>query len=166
MRRALLVVLAAVTAGVLWLLWPTEARRVRARVEAVAHAASVPADESELLRVARIASLARALAPDVLLEEPDGTLSIAGREAVVGLASRLATPSGPTSIELANVDVSIDAAGTGAAVTATVRVRSRGPSDIERADGEMVRIELTKMGNDWLVRRVSPARALTRPPVS
>lgn len=87
-RLALAAVAVAAAFAAAWL-WPTDARRIRATLETAVSAVSAAAGERELERVARAASLAKALAPDVVVETgPDGP-SVQGREMVVGLASRV-----------------------------------------------------------------------------
>jgi hypothetical protein len=163
MRRLVAAGSAIVVIAAVWWLWPTETRRVRTRVIALAHAVSVPAGEPDLQRVARMAALARGLAADVSLEGPEDGRAITGREAVVGLASRLGSLAGPASIELSGVNVAVDDLGSSAAVTATVHLRTSEHPDVQRLESEAVRIELTKVAGEWLVTRVAAERALTKP---
>lgn len=165
MRRPLIAVLAVAAIAAAWWLWPTETRRVRARLTALADAVSVPAGETDLARVARLAALARLLAPDVTLEGPNGATVIRGRETVVGIATRLGSTGGATTIELTDIAVALDASATSASATATVRARDTKPTAIEGVTGETVRIDLARISGDWLVTRGAIERTLKRPEV-
>ena len=97
MRRGPLVyVLLAVVAVAAWWFWPTDRRRIIAAGRELAEAASIPASEPDLARVTRAAALSRLLAPDVRLIGPTGRVGINGREAALGLATRLRPPRGLT----------------------------------------------------------------------
>lgn len=152
--------IAAIVAA--WWLWPTDARRVRARLTALASAVSVTAGEPDLERVTRLAALSRGLAPDVALEPDDGSSGIRGREAVVALVSRLGSIGGPTSVELSDVEVSVESSGAHAVATAIVTVRSGGDS-VRQFDGHAVRFDFVKADGDWLLQRAGPDPVLARP---
>lgn len=144
-----------------WWLWPGDARRIRSRLTMLAAAVSVPAAESDLQRVARVAGLARALAPDVALDPGDGSGGLTGRDTVMALVSRLAI-GGPTLIDLENIEVEVGPDRTRAVATALVRVRS-GPDPARLLDGHVVRFELVKADGEWLLRRAAPEQALATP---
>jgi len=159
-----LVTAVAVTAAIAaaWWLWPTDTRRIRSRLTSLASAVSVPAGEPDLQRVTRLAALARGLALDVSLHPGDGMPILADRDAVVALASRLGSIGGPTSIELSNIEIDVDADGRDAVATALVRVRTGGDA-VRPLDNHVVRFELVKVDGDWLLRRAAPEQALVRP---
>jgi hypothetical protein len=158
MRRIALAGLALTAVVAVAWLWPTDARRIRATLEAAAEAASAPAGEGDLQKVARVAGLAKRLAPDVVVDAgPDGP-AVRGRETVVAVASRLA--AGPLRIELDGVDLTID--GGRAAAAAFVRVRGDHAGEAGEYDGAEVRIELVKTDGTWVIARVTPDRTVTR----
>jgi SnoaL-like domain len=165
MRRWTAIGVAAALVAVAWWLWPTEVRRVRARLATLAAAASVPPGDTELDRVTRLATLGRGLAPDISIEGPDQGHTIAGREAVVGLVSRFGAAAGPASIDLTDIEVTIDERGSSAWATAVVRVTTTSRDEVRQLDGKVVRFELAKIAGEWLVARAAPERALTRPQV-
>jgi hypothetical protein len=170
--RLLLIAVLVVAAVVAFRWWRDPAREVRGRVNAAAAAVSSRAGEGDLDRVARLAGLGKLLAPDVVVEAAPGEATsvpgIRGRDAVVGLASQLAAAGGPQTIELTDVQVTLDDAKTRAIVTAVVRVTSASPGETPRAGlassfhGDVVRIELTRNSGDWLIARAAPEPALRR----
>jgi hypothetical protein len=162
MKRALVAALLVALAGTAWWVWPTDGRRIRARLSALVEAASVPAGEGDLQRVTRLAALSRGLAPDVVLEAGDGMLAIRGREAVVGLASRLGALSGPTLIELSRIEVTIDDTRGVATASALVTIRTGSDPTLQELDGDVVRVELSKATGEWLLTRAVPQEGPTK----
>lgn len=162
MWRALAAGAAIAALVAVWWLWPTDARRIRARLAALASAVSVTAGEPDLERVTRLAALSRGLTPDVSLDPGDGTGGLRGREAVVALVSRLGAIGGPTSVALSDVEVSVEPDGARAAATALVTVRSGG-EPVRQFDDHVVRFELVKADGDWLLRRAVPEPTLAPP---
>ncbi len=81
--------LAVIVGGAAFFLWPSEASRVRARVVAAADAISGASGEGDFDRLARLAGLAKALSPDIVVEAEPGGPAVRGREAVAALASQL-----------------------------------------------------------------------------
>ena len=130
------VVLAVVA---LWY-WPTDRRRIIAAGRELAEAASIPATEPDLARVTRAAVLSRLLAPDVRLVDASGGVPIDGREAAVGLATRLRPPRG-LSVSIADLDPSFGDDGRTATARTTVTLREPGvdggPEQIDARDVEM-----------------------------
>jgi hypothetical protein len=114
-----------------WWYWPTDRRRIIAAGRQLAAAASIPASEPDLARVARAASLSRLLEPGVRLVGPTGRVAIDGRDAVLGLATRLRPPRGLT-VSIDDLDPLFGEDG----LTATSRtmVTLREPGEAEGAD--------------------------------
>ena len=168
LRWALVAIVAIAATAAIYRYWRDEARIVRGRVDAAATAVSSRAGEGDLDRLARLASLGKLLTPDVVLEAEPGGLAIRGRDAIVALASQVAAAGGPQTIELTDVDVTVDEAKIRATVTAVVRVTSASPGESPRTGpassfhGDVVRIELVKDGGDWLIARAAPEPALRR----
>ncbi|MEO5819316.1 MAG: nuclear transport factor 2 family protein [Vicinamibacteraceae bacterium] len=139
----------------------SEESRVRARVTAAAEALSGRAGEGDLDRLARLAGFAKGLAPDVEVETGPGGPSIRGRDAVAAVASQLAAGGSP-QITVSDVTVALDDSRSRATVTALVHVTSATPGPASSRDGDVVRIELVKNGDQWLIARAAPEAALAR----
>ena len=102
--------LAVIVGGAAFVLWPSEASRVRARVVAAAEAISARPGEGDFDWLARLAGLAKALSPDIVVEAGPGGPAIRGREAVAALATQLSTAGGPQRVELSDLEVTLDEA--------------------------------------------------------
>lgn len=125
-RRALGFAAATLLAAAAFWYWPTDRRRIIAAGRELAAATSIPATEPDLARVTRAAVLSRLLAPDVRLVEPSGRVAIDGREAALGLATRLRPPRGLT-VSIADLDPSFADDGNTATSRTTVTLREPGP---------------------------------------
>ena len=156
-------VLAVIVGGTAFLRWPSEASRVRARVTAAAEALSGRAGEGDVDRLARLAGFAKGLAPDVVIEAEPGGPSVRGREAVAAVASQFAAAGGSQRITLSDVAVAFNDNQSRATVTAVAHVTSATtPGPASARDGDVVRIELVKAGDQWLIARATPEAALAR----
>jgi SnoaL-like protein len=157
--------LAVIVGGAAFFLWPSEASRVRARVLAAADALSARQGEGDFDRLARLTGLAKALSPDIVVEAEPGGLAIRGREAVAALATQLSTAGGPQRVELTDLEVTIDDGSAHAIVTAiahvTTAAAASGPAGgaATAFDGNVIRVELARTDDGWLITRASPAPA-------
>ena len=165
--------LAVIVGVAAFLFWPGEASRVRARVTAAAEALSARPGEGDVNRLARLAGFARGLARDVVVEAEPGGPAIRGREAVAALASQLSAVGAP-HIELTDLEVTLDATSSNAVVTAVVHLTAVGPGGsagpggaagpglASGFDGDVVRIDLVRGDDGWLIVRAAPEPALAR----
>jgi hypothetical protein len=160
--------LAVIAGGAAFFLWPSEASRVRTRVIAAADALSARPGEGDFDRLARLTGLAKALSPDVVVEAEPGGPAIRGREAVAALATRLSTAGGPQRVELSDVEVTLDDGSLHAVVTAIAHVTSAAADGGQAGrvatgfDGDVIRVELARTDDGWLITRASPAPTLAR----
>lgn len=155
--RALILI--GIAAAAVWLLWPSEERRIRARLYDLAVMASTLPGESNLDRLARAAALARGLTPDAELDPGHGRQPIAGREAIAALASR--TSLDAWTVRLEDVAVTLDEperATAHAVVVFEPREGTRSPADVQE-----VQFALRKMDGEWLVQRAAVIQAIQRP---
>ena len=139
-RRTLGYVAALLLAAAAFWYWPTDRRRIIAAGRELAEAASIPATEPDLARVTRAAVLSRLLAPDVRLVGPSGRVALDGREAALGLATRLRPPRGLT-VSIVDLDPSFGDDGRTATTRTTVTLREAGaggaPDQIDVREVEM-----------------------------
>jgi SnoaL-like domain len=160
--------LAVIVGGGAVVLWPSEASRLRARVVAAADAISARPGEGDVDRLARLTALAKALSPGIVVESEPGGPAIRGRESVAALAARLSTATGPQRIELSDLEVTLDEGSSHAIVTAVAHVTSTTPGGTPAGgaaaafDGDVIRIELARTDEGWLITRASPSPALAR----
>ena len=152
------IVVAIVIAGVglvVYLLRPSEERRVRARLDEGAEALSVPASETDLARVARLARLRGFLVEDAVVHfSREGEAPVRGRDAIVGLAARALVPTG-ARVELHDVRVTIRDAGSVADVMLEAHLVSEDPSaESPTIDARSVSLTWKKTDGSWAVASV------------
>ena len=147
---------------------PSEEREIRNELAVIAEALSVPANDGDLGRLARIASLRRALAPDVQVSTGVPSLpgaqippEISGRDSVLALAGRWSPPPGGVTVEFVDVNVTLDASRTGAQVYCTVKAAS-GPGEKPVVDARELTIMFARIGGEWLITSVRPEETLIR----
>ena len=160
MRRVALI--AALAAGIAWLWWPSEERRIRARLDELAAAATGVDNESNLDRIARLAVLTRGLTREAQLDLGAGRPPITGREAVAALASR-PTPAGGWTVRLEDVRVVLADARVAATVDATVLFEEVVGPGRPWPDAREVRFEMRQVDGVWLVDRAAVIDAVERP---
>lgn len=164
-RRAIVTV-AAIAAVAAWWTWPSETRRIRARLDALAAAISTPPQEPDVGRMARLASLARGLHPDVAVVLQEGAAPIVGREAVLALATRAIPGLGPMRVTVDNMDAIVDASAgqaTAVVLVSTSRLGQDGAS-AEPPDSHEVQLTLVRVDGEWLVMRVEMPPLLSGSP--
>jgi hypothetical protein len=158
-RRGLAVLLVAGLSAAWWF-WPTDERRIAARLHEAADTLSTARAEPDLQRTLRLAGLAAHLAPDIVVESEPGAASVRGRSAVVAVAAQLARAGGGRRFELRDVRVTVDAGGRRATAYAASRVTLEEAVPFA-ADG-VVRVDLEKVDGEWLIARVVPEPDLAR----
>jgi hypothetical protein len=143
-------------------------RAIRSQTDAIAQALTVPANEGELGRVARIASLRNGLAENIVISTGVATSpgapvpqELVGRDAVLGLAARWAPPAGGVAVEFVDVQVMLDGGGTTAQVYCTAQATS-GPAERPLVDARELTIGFSKIEGAWLVTSVRPEETLAR----
>lgn len=129
-------------AAAAWWFWPTDTRRIAAATSQLAEAASIPKNEPDLSRVTRAATLSRLLAADVRLVGPSGRAVVEGRDAALGLATRLRPPQG-LSVSVGEVEVVVDADGRTATSRTVVTLREPG------ADGAPDTVDARAVAMSW-----------------
>lgn len=145
---ALAVVLAA------WWVWPTEARAVRARVISLVDALDTTADETDLQRIARAATLVNALTPDVVVTI-DADRRVVGRDMVLGMARQVVQTRRNMRVELDDLDVVLGADRATAVANVTLRIDDDTSHD--------VRLLFVRPESTWLVQSAEIVHPLTRP---
>ena len=146
----------------------SDERAIEQQMSAVAQALTVPANDGELGRIGRIASLRRALAPEIQLStgaapRPGVQVpsEINGRDAVLALAGRWTPPPGGVIVEFVDMQVTLDGSRTNAQVYCTAKSTS-GSSEKPLVDARELTVSLAKVDGQWLVTAVRPENTLAR----
>jgi hypothetical protein len=153
-RRGVVVLLVVVLSAAGYWLWPSQERRVRARLEALAEAAGAPENETDLARFARARRFRGWLREDVRVEfERAEWPPLEGRDAVAALvARRWAQAAGGLRVELRNLAIAVSADARSADARFTVRVVSLQSNEEPVAvDGRMISVTMARGDGEWLV---------------
>lgn len=153
----------AVLASV-WHWWPSDERRIRRLVGEMAAVFDGSPAGAGLEGVARLAPLARALSPDVVVDglAPDGTIAdaaLTGRDAVLGAAAGALRLVPDLLVDVEDVRVAVAPRVADATAIAGVVV-SGSAADGGWRDIRELRFELARHEDGWLVTRVTPVRPL------
>lgn len=151
----------------IWQVWPSDQRRIRSLVAGIAGAFDGRTAANELERAARLAPLARALAPDVVVDglAADGRVAdaaLAGREAVIGAAAGALRLVPDLTIRVEDVVVTVAPQASRASAIAGIVVSGAAGDAGGWRDVREVRFELSRHEDGWLVTRVTPIQALQR----
>jgi ketosteroid isomerase-like protein len=159
-RRVVAAVLVLVVAFVFWQFWPSETRKIRRKLDALAAVVNErPVDG--LTQVARTARLAQFFTEDVVVEPGRGAGPIHGRERLIALASRAPTDE---AFRLAFVDISISIDGDASATAHLTATASSRDSETGQADVDAREVELQfRKANDWQISRIALVDTLEKP---
>lgn len=147
-----------------WQLWPSDERRIRRVVGEMAAVFDGRTTASDLERVARLAPLARALAPAVSVDglpAPGGDgAALHGRDAVLAaaMAALRLVPDLRVTVGGISVDVTPDAPS--ATATAGLVISSQSGSDAAWRDIRELRLSFERHDNAWLVTHIAPETVL------
>ena len=133
----------------------------------IAESFTVPANEGELARIARIAMLRRTLAPDIRVSTGASSRvgaqtpsDVVGRDGVLALVSRWSPPPGGVVVDFVDMNVTLDDSGATAQVYCTAKITSGTEQPL--VDARELRIALSKIDGMWLVTSVRPEDTLRR----
>ena len=129
--------------------WFNQNRVVKRRLGELAATLSVPAGETDLDRLARVARLRQYLADDVRVVAGRSGPEIAPREAVMGVAATW-KPDRGGSLDFVDTDVKLEADTARAYVTAQVTTRDPRTGEQTRDSREAV-LSLVRRDGVWLV---------------
>jgi hypothetical protein len=146
----------------------SDERAITNQLSAIAEALTVPANDGELGRVARIAAVRHVLAPDITVSTAvtsrpgaEYPSELVGRDAVLALAGRWVPPRGGVTVEFVDMQVTLDDSRVSAQVYCTARVSS-GPEERPLVDARELTVGFTKIDGTWLITSVRPEETLVR----
>jgi len=145
-----------ISAALFYVLWPNEERIVRGRLGDVASIVSVPANETDLARMSRLAQLREYLSPDVKIR--DGAHEAVTRDMVIGTLVQWRRSPAPVKVEFVDVQVTLDRTRPERATAyLTARVTERDTVDAREAD-----VRLARVDGKWVVMAAETKQTLTR----
>jgi hypothetical protein len=132
--------------------WPSDERAVRRQLDAVADTLTMPPDDSDLSRVARLAELRGYLAPDVRAHFADRDLT--SRDALLALVEGWRLPPGGVFVEFDDEKLTLPGDDT-ADVHLTAKITARDAQTGEpAADAHDAEVRLAKREGDWVITSV------------
>jgi hypothetical protein len=155
------VVFAALVGYFTYQWWFNPARAVKQRLGEVAAVLSVPEEESEIARVARLAQLRRFLADDIRIRI--GAEEIRTRETAIAAAAAWKPRPGEGDVHFADVQVFIEtdaAAHAYLAVELTTVDRESGRSTVDSRDAS---VGLEKRNGEWVITTAESKEMPARP---
>lgn len=146
----------------------SDERAIKNQMSAIAESLSVPENDGELGRIARLAVLRKVLAPGIAVStgaspRPAAEVppELVGRDAVLALVGRWVSPAGGVTIEFVDMQVTLDATRATAQVYCTARISS-GPDERPVVDARELTIGFSRMDGSWLIASVRPEDTLVR----
>jgi hypothetical protein len=161
-RRVALVV--AALAG-LWIGWhwlfPGDEAQIVAVLDRIADGVSSGAEEGDMGRLARAASLRHEFAPDVTVDAGPPFQRLTGREAIIGAAARTAGVARNLSITFPDVSIAVaaDRQSATAVVTAEARFDDVGGPGLDARELELA---FTRHEGHWVISAVTLVAPLQR----
>ena len=147
---------------------PSEERAIRNQLSDIAETLSVPANDGDLGRLARVASLRNALAPDVqvltgVTLRPGAQIpsEISGRDGVLALVGRWSPPPGGLTVEFVDMQVTLDDSRTSAQVYCTAKLTS-GTAEPPVVDARELTVGFSLIDGEWLITSIRPEETLSR----
>jgi hypothetical protein len=132
--------------------WFNPNRIVKARLGDIAAALSIPPNEPEIDRIARLARLRKLSTDDVHVKVGRTGADLTSRDAVLAAIASLMPPPGGWNVDFVDVDVRVNADETARAyLTADVTSRDAQTGQ-QTLDSRDVMLSFAKRDGEWLVR--------------
>ena len=156
------VVIAALVGYFSYQWWFNPARAIKRRLGEVAAALSVPAPDSDIARIERLAQLRNFLADDVRVEIR-GAPPLETRDAVLAIVGSFRPAPGGVDVNFVDTQVSLESAAQGHAyltVEVTTPDRQTGERTIDRRDAT---VTLARRADQWVITSAELTQPPTRP---
>ena len=148
----------------LWFGWrhffPNDEAQIRAVLEHIAEAVGGGAQEGEVARLARAASVRASLDPQIVVDAGPPFSRITGRDALVASVARLNSTVRDLDVQFDDVQVTVapDRLTARASLTAEARFRDDGGG--EAFEARELDVMFRKLEEEWVVSEVALVRAL------
>ena len=156
-RVALGVMLGAVAIYTAQQLFPTDERRIRRQLDAIADEAN--SLTPDLSGAATAAKLSTYFTEDVTIDPGGGIDPLRGRETIIALA-RTVQQRGTTRVSISDVKIVVTPERTSAAVTLVVTITHDVEPNQETMDTRELALTMVKRDKVWLISRVTAVEIL------
>jgi hypothetical protein len=161
--KYVLAVFALLAAYFVYVWWFSPTRAVKRQLGRLAATLSVPPNEAEIARVARLAQLRRYLASDVHITLGKGDVDIASRDALLAAIAVMHPPASGWDVQFVDVQITVDS-DVEARAFMTVEVRSEDARTGERTlDAREARLTLRNQDGEWIITTAESPQPATRP---
>ena len=150
-----LAVVGAVAAVGYPVLFPSEERRIRARLDRLVETVNAPPTDG-IDALARAARIGNAFTPDVVVDFGEGPPT-RGRETIMAVASRLQDRARTVKVSIQDVDIIVSSERSSADVDLTVIVTTS-----DSTDAREFQVQMLKPDDTWLISRASAVRVLPK----
>jgi SnoaL-like domain len=143
--------------------WFNPARAVKRRLGEVAAVLSVPAADSDIGRVTRLAQLRKYLAEDIHVRAGESGPEATSRDAVLAAIAGWKPSPGGWDVHFADAQITVDSDSTARAyltVEVTTTDRQTGQPTIDAREANVV---LAKRNAEWVITNAESKETLTRP---
>jgi hypothetical protein len=155
------VLIALMIAAAVYRYWPSDEREIRRHLSNLAEVLSVPAGESDVARLTRLAAMREYFAPDVRISV--GSEQMVSREALVAMLNRAAAPA-ELGVEFVDVAIQLADDHRSAQVGLTAKVsttdRQTGESTLDAREAS---VQMSKEDGDWVITSVESRETLAAP---
>jgi hypothetical protein len=143
--------------------WFNPVRAIERRLGRLAAVLSVPAVDTDLGRVTRVAALGRYFAEDVRISAGEGGPQVVSRDALLAVVSSFRPPAGGWDVQFVDVQVTLDSDDAARAYM-TVEITGTDARTGERTvDAREADVALAKRGGEWVITTAASKETLTRP---
>jgi len=139
--------------------WFNPSRAVKQRLGEIAAALSIPAEETDIGRVERVAQLRKFLAADIRVRAGEPAQELRSRDAVIGVVAGF-RPASSVDVRFTDTQVFIEADAAAHAYMAIDLVTPDPQSGQPTIDSRDASVDLGKIDGEWLVTiaELKPAR--------
>ena len=160
MKQAVLVVIVAAAIGAIValgypVLFPSDEHRIRKQLDDLVQTVNRPPGEG-MDALARAAQIGDVFATDVTIDFGDGP-PVRGREAIIGIASRLQDRARTVKVSIQDVDVTVASDRASADVDLTVVVNTQ-----DSTDAREFQVQMVKPQDQWLIGRATAVKVLQK----
>src|SRR5262245_61894772 len=143
--------------------WFSPARAVKRQLGRLAATLSMPGNEAEVARAARIAQLRHYLADDIHLTMGRADVEITSRDALLGAVAAMRPPASGWDVRFVDVQITVDSE-TEAGAFMTVEVRSEDAlTGVRSLDAREARLTLANREGEWVITAAESPEPATPP---
>jgi hypothetical protein len=143
--------------------WFNPSRAVKRRLGEIAAALSIPPQEAEVGRIARLAQLRKYLAPDIRVRVGDPPQEITPRDTVLTLVASFRPAADDVNVRFTDTQVFVDTEAAAHAYMTVEVVTPDRQSGQPTIDSRSASVDLAKVDREWVVTTAELKPIPTRP---